>query len=92
MRMAKALGPITYWTARALFVEFALLSVGYLRRVEWNGTHLFGESEIGIARLISRLHGSVAGQCCRNAKFLLAPINIRNRVTGWWFDYPALPH
>ena len=51
-----------------------------------------GESQIWIAAQICVLHGLVAGQRRGNAKFLLAPIAIRNTVSRWWLKQPTNPN
>ena len=51
---------------------------------------LFGEGEIRVARLISILHGAIAGQGGSDPKFLLAPINVNaERIVRFRPSWPT---
>ena len=57
-----------------------------------DGASLLGEGEVGIARRVGRLHGGVAGEHSGNSVFLLAPVHIRDTVSGRWLNQVPQPH
>ena len=50
------------------------------------------KGEVGVARRVGRLHGGVAGEHSGDFVFLLAPVHIRDTVSGRWLNQVPQPH
>ena len=75
----------------ALLEQLALRLVRFLGGVGRDGAGLLGERKIGIAGLVGRLHGAIAGQRSRDAELLLRPVDVGDAVAGRRLDQAAQP-
>jgi len=81
-----------YWTASTQALKRSRTAPWLSLRIGWRSAGLLGEFEIRVAGRIGLLHQGIAGQRRRNAKFLLAPIDIGESLAGLRFNQRPQPN